>query len=97
MIGRPDNTEAVDTPAGKGERWTYRRLAKEYTQQTAATVDMVPAFVGLGMPNDGIGEVAVPINHTENVKLYQVSSLLFIQGKLAAAKQWTEKESRIEN
>ncbi|HEY5552675.1 MAG TPA: hypothetical protein VIK52_12350 [Opitutaceae bacterium] len=97
VIGRPENTETVDTPAGKGEQWIYRRLAREWTQQNAATVQMVPAFVGLGMPNDGIGEVAVPVNHTENVKLYQVSSLLFIEGRLAAAKQWTEKKSKIEN
>lgn len=97
IIGRPEKSEAVTTPAGNGEEWIYRRLAKEWTQQTAATSQMMPAFVGLGMPNGGLGEVAVAVNHIERVKLYQVSSLLFIEGKLAAAKQWTEKESRIEN
>jgi hypothetical protein len=97
IIGKPATSEAVTTPAGNGEEWIYRRLAREYTQQTAATAQMMPAFVGLGMPNNGLGEVPVAINHIERVKLYQVSSLLFIEGKLAAAKQWTEKESRIEN
>ena len=97
IIGKPDKKEKVDTPAGKGEQWTYRRLAKEWTTQTAATVDTVPAYVGLAMPNEGIGETSVPSNHIENVKVFQVSSLLFIEGKLAAAKQWPEKEKRIEN
>jgi hypothetical protein len=97
VIGKPDTTEAVDTPAGKGEQWTYRRLAKEWTTQTAATVHMVPSFTGLAMPNGGIGEAAMPSSQMENVKVYQVSSLLFIEGKLAAAKQWPEKERRIDN
>jgi len=97
VIGRPEKIEAVTTPAGKGEEWFYRRLAKEWTEQTAATVNMVPAFVGLAMPNAGIGEAAVPGNQFENIKIHQVSSLLFIEGKLAAAKQWQEKEKRIQN
>lgn len=97
IIGRPGRTETVATPAGNGVEWIYRRLEKEWTQQTAATTQMTPAFVGLGMSNDGLGEVAVAVNHIERVKLYQISSLLFIEGKLAAAKQWSEKESRIEN
>ena len=97
IIGKPDKKEKVDTPAGKGEQWFYRRLAKEWTTQTAATVDMVPSYTGLAMPNDGLGEAAIPSNHVENVKVYQNSSLLFIDGKLAAAKQWPEKEKSIDN
>ena len=97
VIGRADKTEPVETPAGKGEQWTYRRLERQWTQQTAAVVDMVPAFVGLAMPNDGLGETAVPMQKMETVRVYQVSSLLFIEGKLAAAKQWPEKETQIDN
>lgn len=97
IIGKPDAKEAVETPAGKGEEWTYRRLVKEWTQQTAATVDVVPAFVGLAMPNEGIGEVSSASHRLERIEVYQVSNLLFIDGKLAAAKQWQEKVSQIEN
>lgn len=97
VIGKPEKTEMVETPAGKGEEWIYRRLAKEWTQQSAATVDIVPAFVGLAMPNEGIGDVASVSNRLERIEVFQVSRLLFIDGKLAAAKQWQEKVSRIEN
>ncbi|HWA85007.1 MAG TPA: hypothetical protein VG710_02195 [Opitutus sp.] len=97
IIGHPDNVEAIKTPAGKGERWTYKRLEKEWTDQIAATVDVVPAFVGEVMPNQGIGDVEVPHNHLEHVKLYQVSTLVFVGGKLVAVTQQPKKESQIEN
>lgn len=97
LIGRPAKVEAIKTPAGAGERWIYRRLAREWTQQTAATVEMVPSFVGAAMPNEGIGEAAMPAQHLERVRVYQVSSLLFVGNKLVATTQWPEKESHIEN
>lgn len=97
LIGHPAKVEPVKTPAGEGERWVYRRLAKEWSEETAATVDMVPSFVGAAMPNQGIGEAAMPSQHLKRVRVYQVSSLLFVGGKLVASTQWPEKESHIEN
>ena len=97
MIGHPDDTESIKTPAGEGERWTYKRLEKEYTDESAATVDTVPAFVGEAMPNQGMGDAQVPHYHLRHVKVYQVSTLLFVGGKLVAATQRPVKESQIEN
>lgn len=97
LIGRPDKVESIDTPVGKGENWLFRRLAKEWTQETAASMRMEPAFVGLGISNDGIRDVARPAFDLERVSIYQVSSLLLVDGRLVAAKQWSEKERRFQN
>jgi hypothetical protein len=96
-IGRPEKQETIKTPAGVGEQWIYRRLQQEWTDQTAATVDMVPAFVGLSQQHQGTGTTAMPVTHMIRVSVYQVSSLLFVDGKLVAAKQWSDKEVHPEN
>ena len=96
-IGRPDKQETVKTAKGEALQWTYRRLQKEWTDQVAATVAMVPGFVGGSLQHQALGEVATPGNQTMHISVYQVSSLLFVDGKLVAAKQWPEKEVRTEN
>jgi hypothetical protein len=95
LIGRPREIKPMKAPAGKAEVWIYRRVTKELTRQTAASMQTVPAFVGVGMgvAGDGMGSVSVPEFRLEHIKIYQVTRLLMFNDKLVTAKQWFEKES----
>ena len=92
LIGQPAKIEPVKTPAGDGFRWVYRRLSKEWSDETAVGVNMVPSFIGLAMPNQGVGDAAMPAHQLERFRVYQVSSLLFVNGKLVGSTQWPETE-----
>ncbi|MEO6002575.1 MAG: hypothetical protein ABIZ04_15950 [Opitutus sp.] len=92
LIGQPAKVEPVKTPAGDGFRWVYRRLKKEWMDETAVTVNRVPSFVGLATPNQGIGEASMPAHQLERFRVFQVSSLLFVNGKLVGSTQWPETE-----
>ena len=92
LIGQPAKVEPVKTPAGDGFRWVYRRLTKEWVDETAVTVNRVPSFTGLAMPNQGIGEASMPAHQLERFRQFQVSSLLFVNGKLVGSTQWPETE-----
>ena len=92
VIGQPLKIEPVKTPAGEGFRWVYRRLTKEWADQVAVDVTMVPSFVGLAMANQGVGNAAMPANQLARFRQYQVSSLLFVGGKLVGSTQWPETE-----
>ncbi|MEO7598748.1 MAG: hypothetical protein ABIV50_07445 [Opitutus sp.] len=92
LIGQPVRVEPVKTPAGDGFRWVYRRLTKEYLDDTAVGVNMVPSFVGLARGNQGMGDAAMPAHQFERVRVYQTSSLLFVGGKLVGSTQWPVTE-----
>jgi hypothetical protein len=94
LIGRPLQIKPMDAPEGKAEVWTYRRVAKKWTTQTAATTEEVPAFIGIGMgaAGDGMGSVTTPIYRLEHITVYQVTRLLMFEDQLVNAKQWLEQE-----
>lgn len=85
LIGAPDEITPMETPEGKAETWNYRRVLDRQTRQVAATATNVPAFSGL--PRDMGTEVQLGYR-TERTTIYQVSSLLMVEGKLILAKQW---------
>jgi len=97
VIGQPVKVEPVKTPAGDGFRWMYRRLVKEWVDETAIGVTKVPSFVGLAMPNQGVGEASMPAHQLERFRQYQVSWLLFVNGKLVGSTQKPETERSFQN
>jgi hypothetical protein len=96
LIGKPDLVQPMDTKEGKAEVWIYRRLAKTVHQQSATGVASIPAFTGMGLGNDATGTASTLTYRMEEISIYQVSSLLMFDGKMAAASQKVERESRFE-
>ncbi len=96
LIGKPQDVKTIATPAGKGEAWTYRRIAKQWTERAPVTTEMVPTFAGSGLGGDGIRDMAVPAYRTERITVYQVTSLLLVDGKMVTARQWPEKDQEFE-
>ena len=96
LIGKPDSVQPMETKEGKAEVWVYRRLAKTVRQQSATGTASIPAFTGMGVGNDATGMTNMLTYKMEEISIYQVSSLLMFDGKLAAASQKVERESRFQ-
>lgn len=94
LIGKPVEVKSIVTEAGKGESWIYRRVARRVTNLVAPTVEKVPMWGGPGVnvANGEIIDVDVPFQRTERVTIYQMTALLFVDGKVVASKQWAEHE-----
>lgn len=95
LIGKPREVRSI-VPEGAdvvtGESWIYRRVAKRSIKQVAPTMDVVPMWGGPGLPNDGIINVNVPSERLERTTIYQMTALLFVDGKVVASKQWFERQ-----
>lgn len=96
VVGKPFEVKPMASAAGRAEIWIYRRVARKWTQQTAAGMDSVPMFTGLGQTNDGMHAVSVPSQKLEQVTIYQVTSLLMFDGRLVEATQRLEKEQKLQ-
>lgn len=96
LIGKPEQVKPIVVGDVKGESWIYRRVAKRTMNQTAATMETVPTFGGLGIQGDGIVDIQVPSQRLENITIYQMTALLIFDGKLVATKQWFEQERHFE-
>lgn len=94
IIGRPMEIKPVVTEAGTGESWIYRRVARRVTNPVAPTVEKVPMWGGPGVNPAGgeIIDVNVPFQRLERITVYQMTALLFVDGKVVASKQWAEQE-----
>lgn len=92
LVGAP--VEIQDLKAGevKAEKWIYRCILNEGTIQTANTQAYVPAMVGFDSGGMKMGKTLVPEYRLKYVKVYQVTALLMINGKLERGRQWTERE-----
>ncbi len=95
LIGKPREVRPIEAEGVQGESWIYRRVAKRVINQVAPTTQKVPAWGGPGVnsKNGEIIDVDVPFMRNERVTIYQMTALLFIDGKLVASKQWHERES----
>lgn len=95
IIGKPREVRKIDAEGVTGESWIYRRVAKRVINQVAPTTAKVPTWGGPGVnrANGEIIEVDVPFTRNERVTIYQMTALLFIDGKVTASKQWLERES----
>lgn len=94
LIGQPLEIKRIVTEAGTGESWIYRRVARRVTNPVAPTVEKVPMWGGPGV-NPARGEIIdvdVPFQRIERVTIYQMTALLFVDGKVVASKQWVEQE-----
>ncbi len=87
LVGKPDVVKPMATKEGKAEIWIYRRLAKEFTRQTAAATEDLKTF-----GTDGMTTISVPSQKMEYISVYQVSSLLMFNGQLVTAAQKAETE-----
>jgi hypothetical protein len=94
VIGKPKEIKPVVTEVGTGESWIYRRVAKRVTNQVAPTVEKVPMWGGPGVnvANGEVIDVNVPFQRLERITIYQMTALLFVDGKVTASKQWIEQE-----
>lgn len=95
IIGRPREVKPIVAEGVTGESWIYRRVAKRVINQVAPTTEKVPMWGGPGVntANGEIIDVDVPFTRNERVTIYQMTALLFIDGKVVASKQWLERES----
>jgi len=95
LIGKPQDVRPMTVAEGKAEVWTYRRLIDEQIRQNAASVAMIPIYMGPGMGGH-MGTTPDPEFHLEHVKTYQVTTLLMFGGKLVLARQWREQSRSFE-
>lgn len=97
LVGKPLEVAPMQTPEGKAETWTYRRLVDEESSEVAEPSRAAPVIE----PAHGIVSAGVQMSetefHTVYVKTYQVTSLLMFNGKLAASKQRLEKVEKLTN
>jgi hypothetical protein len=96
LLGKPVEVRAMPSPEGKAEVWTYRRVADRLTRPVVAQVENTPAFVGVGVQNEGIGSVASPVYRMQSTVVYQITWVLMLNGKMVTAKQGREQESSYE-
>lgn len=95
LIGKPREIRPLEAEGVRGESWIYRRVAKRVINQVAPTTQKVPTWGGPGVnsKNGEIIDVDVPFIRNERITIYQMTALLFVDGKLVASKQWHERES----
>src|SRR5690349_13898361 len=92
LVGQPSEIDPVKSTEVKAEKWIYRRKVTQGTYQTANTEARIPALVGTSAGGLIVGETIVPEYRLKFVKVYQVTALLMINGKLERGRQWTERE-----
>jgi hypothetical protein len=92
IYGKPDDITPLKSADLKAEKWTYRRILKQGVIQTADTQRAVNTFGGFGTVGGAMMVDAVePDYRLKYVKIYQVTSLLMVGGKLTLGKQWVER------
>ncbi len=92
IAGQPAEIQEMKADGVKAEKWIYRRILNEGTIQTANTQAYVPAMVGFDSGGMKTGKTLVPEYRLKYVKVYQVTALLMVDGKLERGRQWTERE-----
>lgn len=98
LYGKPNVVQPMKNPEAKTEKWIYRRKTEDTTTQDASYINMVPAFIGIS----GTGQPMVADTprldfKLKHIRIYQVTALLMVDGKLVLGKQWTEREERFDN
>ena len=97
LVGKPDEVTAKPSADVKAEQWTYRRIIKSTVIQTANTERRIPAFTGYTAAGPIIGEAIEPDYRLKYARLYQITSLLMIDGKLFLGRQWQERREEFAN
>jgi len=97
LIGQPDEIRDLKSPEVKAEKWIYRRKVTEGTYQTANMQTTIPAMVWGGDSGMKLGEAIVPDYRLKFYRVYQVTALLMVEGKLEHGRQWTEREESFAN
>jgi len=94
LFGQPAEIKPmkVEDPATKAEQWIYRRKLKESTTSSSAAPSTMPAFT-MSDANNSAYQIHVPVAQyrIQRTTIHQVTALLMVNGRLQAAKQWTEK------
>jgi outer membrane protein assembly factor BamE (lipoprotein component of BamABCDE complex) len=88
IIGKPAEIKPIDSPEGKAETWTYRRVLDKQTTQEPVSTSSVPAFNGLP---DKMGSAVTLEYRIKHTTTHQITTLLMFEGKLVKAKQWVTK------
>ena len=97
LIGQPDEIRGLNSPDVKAEKWIYRRKVTEGTYQTANMQTTIPAMVWGSERGMKQGEAIVPDYRLKFYRVYQVTALLIVDGKLEHGRQWTEREETFAN
>lgn len=94
LFGRPLEIKPMKTEAAgaKAEQWIYRRKLKETTSSSAAAPNSMPTL-SMSDANNAAYQMHVPVAQyrIQRITTYQVTALLMVNGRLEAAKQWTER------
>jgi len=94
LFGRPAEIKPMkqDDPTVQAEQWIYRRKLKETTASSAAAPNSTPSF-SMSDANNAAYQVHVPTTQyrIQRTTVYQLTALLMVNGRLEAAKQWTEQ------
>jgi hypothetical protein len=97
LIGKPQQVKPMpkqEGAEGKAEVWIYRRPAGEKSIQVVTGTQEVPAFNGLGQTGNDMasGTRTEMLYGNKTVKMFHVTSLLMMDGKLVLARQTQEQE-----
>lgn len=94
-IGKPQEIRPMQSPEGKAEVWTYRRVISRTVDQVATNTMQMPAFGG-GMMSEALQPTtALRFSMTYRTR-YQVTALLMFNGALVSARQWQEQTTSYE-
>jgi hypothetical protein len=97
IYGKPDDIVPLKSTDLKAEKWTYRRILKQGVIQIADTQRTVSTFGGFGGGGTKMADAIEPAYRLKYVKIYQVTSLLMVDGKLTLGKQWVERNEEYAN
>jgi hypothetical protein len=94
LIGEPLEIKPIapDATEVSGEKWVYRRKLHTETTTEPVRSETLPAYLGPGMGENGMGTVISPIYRLKHTTFMQVTALLMVDGQLVTARQWVEQE-----
>ncbi len=81
LLGKPAEVSMTPTTDGMAETWTYHHTYR-LTQPEATTTELIPAFVGPGRGENGLGTVEVPAYSMAFYEVHETLKLLMVKGQL---------------
>ena len=81
LLGKPAEVSMTPTADGMAETWTYHRTYR-LTQPEATTTELIPAFVGPGRGDNGLGTVEVPAYSMALYEVHETVKLLMVKDQL---------------
>ncbi len=93
LLGKPAEVSMTLTAEGIAETWTYRRTYR-LTQPDATSTELIPAFVGPGRGDNGLGTVEVPAYSMAFYEIHETIKLLMFKDQLLEWKRTATQQRR---